>query len=50
MSKSAPSTDQKHVLTIPEDIWAEFAIYAKLTNCSTETAILAALSEWLGRV
>lgn len=35
---------------VPDDIWAEFEIYAKRTHCKTETAIVAALSAWLGRV
>lgn len=35
---------------IPDDVWEEFERYAKRTNCKTETAILAALNEWLGRV
>jgi len=37
-------------MEIPPDIWAEFESYAKRTGCKTETAIIAALSEWLGRV
>jgi hypothetical protein len=38
-----------HLVRVPDDIWAEFDIYAKRTHCKTETAIVAALSAWLGR-
>lgn len=40
----------RRTVVVPEDIWADYEALAKRTHCKTETAIIAALSEWLGRV
>jgi len=45
----APCAEQRMV-EIPRDIYEEFQVLARRAYCKPETAINAALTEWLGRV
>lgn len=45
----APNAAMRTV-EIARDVFEEFQALAKRTHCSPETAINAALAEWLGRV
>ncbi len=44
----APNEAMRQV-HIARDVFEEFQAIAKRTHCSVETAINAALAEWLGR-